>query len=114
MAGVAPPNVADVWCSPPPTDDCIMLPPANRPRPPCSDRPEPGPGCTHTPFTRPELTDDDTGNDMAPICGGGGGGGQAAERCANGIGLPGAVAPLTALKSPSLEVDSGVDEFDLS
>jgi len=89
-----------------------MLPPAKQPSPPCNDRPDPLPDCTPMPFTKPEVADDDeTGNGIPPICGGGG---QAAERYANEFGLP-EVVPLTARKSPpSLDMDSGVDELDLS
>jgi len=68
-----------------------MLPPVKQPSPPCSDRPEPPPDCT--PFTRPEVADDETGNGIPPICGGGGG--QAVERCANELGLP-ELVPLMA------------------
>ena len=88
-----------------------MLPPLKRPSPLYNDRPAPPPVCTPSPFTKPEVADDETGNGIAPICGGGGG--QAAERWTKELSLPGAV-PLTARKSPSLDVDSGDDEFDLS
>jgi len=74
-----------------------------QPSPVCNDKPEPLPDCT--PFTKPEAADDEAGNGIAP--------GQAAERCANELGLP-VVVPLMARKSPSLDIDSGVDELDLS